>query len=158
MKNKGVITVIVFLVIIVSVVLFVRKDNDIKEGKYYAVDCVENPNGYIEVINGKIYVYNVDLNEIYQEELFKKYNTIKKHYSLGFAGYTNEQLMYYSDFNSFFSNEGYSLSETKVMDLGNNKYSYLCELEEYVFKITFIYDSKNKTIEIGENDYLIKFR
>lgn len=152
MKNKIIffIGVILAIVLLVSVVLFCRIGGaEITEGKYKITDCKDYPDAYIEVENGTIQFYNIDLNAIYQNDQLEIYNNLIN------SGYINslseEQLLKAKDLNNLLVTNSFDLdydNTTEDNKAGTFTYTYFCMEQNHIFGILLKYDSFHKTIQV----------
>ena len=128
-------------------------------GKYYIVDCDEFPNAYIEVKEGKLFIYNMDLNLKYRSYQLETYYKIEQNDDIDLKyGFSEEELSYISNLNNYFMNEGFEIDSVEPIKDGTFLYWYPCNINDTVFGLSFTYDSLNKTIKINNFQYVVEFK
>lgn len=82
MKKTVKVTVIISLlaVVILMGMRFWDKRAEVKEGTYYIQNNTVYPEAYIVVKEGKAQLFNIDLNELYKDEIVERYISYLENY------------------------------------------------------------------------------
>lgn len=157
--KKKIITICVIVVLVLIPVALILWYNlfsgNIRNGKFYVTNCEEYPDAYIEVKDEKIFIYNMDLNALYQEKQIENLRSFNKIYELNF---TEEEIMELTDLNYFFSVEGYDASEINPIKLGTFEYWYGCLVQDTTTGLHIKYNSWKNTMVICNQGYNFTFK
>lgn len=142
----SVISILAIVLMMVVVWVTLIGGQEITNGKYEIEGCKEYPDAYIEVNDGKIQFYNIDLNEIYQEY---QTNAVKKIMGNNSSiKISDEEMEELSDLNRKFVSNPYTIEYDEDQKAGTFTYTHFCMSDQGLFGLVLRYDSLHKTIEI----------
>ena len=155
MQFKNVKYILCGLIIIMIPILtimflnFKKNESKLQDGIYKVQQNDLYPNAYIEVKEGRIQFFNVNLDSLYKETLAaycirmqeSKYGSITEEEKQGIKN--SIQL------NLCLCENSYILNYDKMMDYGNYEYSNEFFRLKNNIPFGYLYNAKNKTISIG---------
>ena len=145
---KWIVLAAVIIAIPVIVILVTSRGKvNFRKGRYVIAGCPEYPEAYAIVSKEGVRFYNIDLNELFQENQFK---SLIRFQEMGLiSGYSEDDLKALSDLNKMFVENEYPFKKAVISKAASHEYYYRCEDFLDAIGLTLVYHDDELYFTIG---------
>ena len=148
MKKKVLLTLIILMIPVILFLCF-RNNPKLKEGTYKIQDNKTYPDAYIVVQDNSIQFYNIDLNDLFKEEMVTRYIYFQETEYGALTDKEKEEVEASIDLNKLVCDQPYSLNyETSIRDEWNEYSNMFCKINS-VNSFGYLYNTTAKTLSFG---------
>ena len=153
---KVVITIAVIVFLVLFEIWFMSDHGQVKEGTYYAVNSASYPEAYIVVQDGFVQFFNIDLNEMYKQQIVNRYITyMEGHKERKLTEKEKKQIENAIDLNERFCDSKFAINKEDaeffyddLTGIGNYNFGFVTNGDA----LSYEYNSRKKTITLTREE------